>query len=177
MLVFCWYSIHSQEADTNMSLTDTKIRNVKPSNRPIKLSDGGGLHLLVQPHGSKLWRQAYRYTGKQLLLSHGSYPTVSLAQARKARDAAKDLLARGIDPRLSRKAVTGGNTFGEIAQEFIAKVESEGKADATLTKQRWLLEFLLPEFRDRPIDSITAPELLKVLRRGEQREIYETTRR
>jgi integrase len=100
-----------------------------------------------------------------------------LAQARKARDAAKDLLTRGIDPRLSRKTVIGGNTFGEIAQEYITKVESEGKADATLTKKRWLLDFLLPEFENRPIDSITAPELLKVLRRAESREIYETTRR
>src|SRR5215813_8694716 len=84
-------------ADTNM-LTDTRVRGAKPSQRPIKLSDGGGLHLLVQPHGSKLWRLAYRFVGKQKTLSLGVYPIISLQEARERRETAKRLLAKGIDP-------------------------------------------------------------------------------
>jgi integrase len=155
-------------------LTDMLIRKVKPAPTAQKLSDGGGLFLFVPPTGSKLWRQAFRLNGRQLLLSHGAYPAVSLADARKARDTAKDLLARGIDPRL--KNDVGGDTFGEIAKEYLAKVASEGKTLSTLNKKRWQLEFLR-EFEARPISSITAPELLKVLRRAQGREIYETTRR
>ena len=63
--------------DTNM-LNDTRVRNAKRADRPIKLSDGGGLHLLIQPNGSKLWRLAYRFGGKQKTLAIGVYPTVTL---------------------------------------------------------------------------------------------------
>jgi integrase len=158
-------------------LTDMQIRKAKPAAKPRKLTDGGGLFLFIPPNGSKLWRQAYRFGSKQLLLSHGAYPDVSLIAARAARDAARDLLTRGIDPRLARKNDVGGNTLGEIAGEYLSKVESEGEAPATLSKKRWLLEFLLPAFKDRAIASITAPELLNVLRKAQGREIYETTRR
>ena len=72
-----------------MPLTDTAIRNAKPGKKLIKLSDGGGLHLLIQPHGTKLWRMGYRINGKQKTLAFGVYPTVTLAQARVQRDAAK----------------------------------------------------------------------------------------
>ena len=75
-------------------LTDTKIRNAKPGQRPIKLSDAGGLHLLITPRGSKLWRAAYRFGGKQKTLAIGIYPAVSLKAAREQRDEAKRLLAK-----------------------------------------------------------------------------------
>jgi hypothetical protein len=85
-------------------LNDTRVRTAKPGQRPIKLSDSGGLHLLIQPHGTKLWRLAYRFGGKQKTLAFGVYPTVSLADARSRRDEAKTLLARSIDPSVQRKA-------------------------------------------------------------------------
>lgn len=72
-----------------MPLTDTACRNAKATNSPLKLSDGGGLFLLVQPNGSKLWRLAYRYAGKQKLISFGAYPAVPLSDARAGRDQAK----------------------------------------------------------------------------------------
>ena len=94
----CWYSrgllvslLVSHEVhrdDTNM-LNDTRVRNAKPADRPIKLSDSGGLHLLIQPNGSKLWRLAYRFGGKQKTLAIGVYPTVTLKHAREKRDEAK----------------------------------------------------------------------------------------
>src|SRR6516165_8347435 len=111
-------------------LTDMAIRKAKPASSPLKISDGGGLYLHVAPTGSKLWRQAFRLNGKQLLLSHGAYPAISLSDARKLRDEAKDKLARGIDPR--QKVDVGDNTFGETAREYLSKVERESKAAATL---------------------------------------------
>ena len=86
-----------------MPLNDTAIRNAKSGKKPVKLSDGGGLYLLIQPHGTKLWRQAYRINGKQKTLAFGIYPTVSLADARAKRDAAKKLLEDGGDPSVRRK--------------------------------------------------------------------------
>ena len=77
-----------------MALTDVRCRSVKPGARPQKLSDGEGLFLLVQPNGSKLWRLAYRFLGKQKALALGSYPRVTLAEARRKRDDAKRLLVR-----------------------------------------------------------------------------------
>jgi integrase len=162
-------------------LTNTRVRKAKPSLRAIKLSDAAGLHLLIQPHGSKLWRLAYRFAGKQKTLAIGVYPTVTLQEAREGRDAAKRLLASGIDPsvqrRLDKKAVGTGNTFRAIAEEVVAKLEKEGRADATLNKRRWLLEFAYPSLGDRPIGEITALELLSVLRPIEARGRYETARR
>ena len=86
-----------------MPLTDTAIRTQSQRRKSVKLSDGGGLYLLVQPHGAKLWRMAYRFNGKQKPLSFGIYPTVSLADARDRRDAAKKHLEDGVDPSVQRK--------------------------------------------------------------------------
>src|SRR6478672_4021920 len=106
-------------------LTDTRVRNAKAAHRPTKLSDAGGLHLLIQPHGSKLWRLAYRFAGKQKTLAIGVYPTVSLEEARRHRDEAKKLLARSIDPSVQRKAdkyAGKEGTFRVVAEEVIAKM-------------------------------------------------------
>lgn len=88
-----------------MSLTDVMLRNIKPANKVQKISDGEGLYLHVSQTGGKLWRMAYRYAGKQKTLSFGAYPAVSLKQARKRRDEAKELLAAGIDPNTEKKRV------------------------------------------------------------------------
>ena len=79
-------------------LTDTECRTAKPEATPYKKSDGGGLRLLVQPNGSKLWRMAYRFGGRHKELAFGRYPTISLSDAREARDNARKLLAKGTDP-------------------------------------------------------------------------------
>jgi integrase len=162
-------------------LNDTRVRSAKACVRPIKLSDGGGLHLLIQPHGSKLWRLAYRFGGKQKTFAIGVYPTVSLKQAREKRDEAKRLLAANIDPstqrRLERLSASTGNTFRAVAEEVLVKLEKEGRAEATLAKQRWLLEFAYPAIGERPITEITASELLSVLRKVEMRGRFETARR
>jgi integrase len=162
-------------------LNDTRIRITKPCKRPIKLSDSGGLYLLIAPHGSKLWRLAYRFGGKQKTLAIGVYPTCTLKSARDKREEAKRLLAKGIDPsvqrRLDKQITSTGNTFKAVAEEVLAKLEKEQRAEVTLTKKRWLLDFAYPAFGDRRIAEITAQEVLSVLRQVEARGHYETARR
>ncbi len=163
-----------------MPLTDTTARNAKATPNPRKLSDGGGLFLLVQPNRSKLWRLAYRFAGKQKTLALGIYPTVSLAEARSSRDDAKKLLARGIDPSAQRKAnkrAATDNSFRIVAGEVLSKLQREGRAHVTLIKKRWLLDFAFSAFGDRPVAEITASELLALLREIEGRGLYETARR
>lgn len=166
-----------------MPLTDTLIRALKPAASPRKYSDGGGLHLLIPPQGSKLWRMAYRFHGKQKTLALGSYPSVPLADARKKREDAKKLVAVGVDPsqqakldKISKRA-SSASTFGAVADEFLRKIEREGKADATLTKKRWLIDLARTSLGGRPISEITASEILVPLRKVEDRGNYETARR
>lgn len=150
-----------------MPLSDTTIRNTKPRRKPFKLFDGGGLYLLIQPHGTKLWRKAYRINGKHKTLAFGIYPTVSLADARAKRDAAKRVLQDGGDPSVLRKIDKQGrgNSFRLVAGELLDKMKREGRAPATLAKTQWLLDFAFDVIGDRPVAKITAPELLAVLRK------------
>ncbi|MDH6231039.1 integrase [Mesorhizobium soli] len=166
-----------------MPLTDTAVRNLKPANTTKKYSDGGGLHLVVNPTGSKLWRMAYRYDGKQKLLSFGAYPAVSLADARKRREDAKKHLAAGNDPghqvKVERRAkqLSNATTFGAIADEFLLKLEREGRADATMKKKRWLLGMARDGIGSRPITEISAADILASLKEVEAAGNYETARR
>lgn len=166
-----------------MPLTDTAIRNLKPTSTAKKYSDGGGLHLLVNPTGSKLWRMAYRYDGKQKLLSFGAYPAVSLADARKRREDAKRHLAAGNDPghqiKIDRQTrqLSNANTFCAIADELLVKVEREGRADATMKKKRWLLDMARKSIGNRPITEISAADILASLKEVEAAGNYETARR
>lgn len=166
-----------------MPLTDTTIRKTKPGASTVKLSDGGGLQLHVHPNGSKYWRLAYRYGGKQKKLSFGVYPEVSLAEARRRREAARALLREGRDPVVEKqaekaaRAVAAANTFAAIADELLAKNAREGRAEATLSKTAWLLDFARPLIGERPIAEISAAEVLAVLRKVEARGRLETARR
>jgi integrase len=182
LLVFLFLLVsHEPHADDTNMLNDTRVRNAKRADRPIKLSDSGGLHLLIQPNGSKLWRLAYRFGGKQKTLAIGVYPSVTLKRAREKRDEAKRLLADNIDPsthrRLEKLTAASGTTFRAIAEEVLVKLERERRAEVTLAKKRWLLDFAYPAIGERPVAEITAPELLAVLRKVEARGRYETARR
>jgi hypothetical protein len=165
-----------------MALTDTAIRNLKPDNRPYKKSDDRGLYLTIMPEGSKLWRLAYRFAGKQKTLAFGNYPVVTLALAREKRDQAKRLLAQGIDPSEQRKAdkraTAAARTFGEVADEWLAtKREAEDKSESTLKRDRWLVRDWKLQIGGRPIGEIEPPELLAVLRKVQARDHLETVAR
>lgn len=168
-----------------MPLTDTAARNAKPSpdGKDIKLSDGGGLYLLVKPAGQKYWRLNYRYMGKQKTLAAGVYPITTLKDAREAREEAKRLLAQGIDPSTHRqqsKAMSrelASNSFEVIAREWLTKrtpIWSPGNAERV---KRSMEADLFPRLGSRPISEITAPELLGALRKIEERGAVETAHR
>lgn len=166
-----------------MPLSDLAIRTAKPRTKPYKLADEKGLHLRISPAGSKLWRLKYRFAGKEKLLSLGSYPATTLKDARERRDAARRLLEAGVDPGQERKrqkldqAVSAANTFNAIANEYIDKIEREGRASSTIVKVRWFLELLDPSLEARPISDISPQELLAALRKVEARGRLETAQR
>lgn len=158
-----------------MSLTDTTIRTTKPGEKPAKLSDEKGLYLLVSPAGGKWWRMDYRFSGKRKTLSMGVYPDVGLKEARGRRDEARKLLADGIDPgehrkvRKAAKLERTSNSFEAVAREWFAK-HSPNWATTHADKiiQR-LDKDVFSWLGGKPIAEITAPELLTVLRRIENR--------
>jgi len=163
-------------------LTDMKIQKVKRQEKDITLFDGGGLYLLVKPSGGKLWRFKYRFEGKQSLLAFGSYPEISLQDARQKRDEARRQLAKSIDPGAVRKAqkqakTESTETFELIAREWHARFIStwtKGHAETIMSR---LERDLFPWIGKRPIAEIKAPELLGVLRRVESRGALESAHR
>ena len=166
-----------------MALTDTVIRLAKAGVSDRKLADSKGLYLLVTASGSKLWRLKYRIDGKEKKLALGSYPEVGLKEARARRDAARQSAQAGSDPSVVKreariaKRIAAANTFGGIAEEYIAKLEAEGKAAVTIAKTRWLLTKLSPALGTRPIAEISPHELLAVLKKVERAGHRETARR
>ena len=113
-----------------MALTDIKVRTTKPSDKPFKLTDGQGMHLLINPNGSKYWRLQYRFGGKQKVLALGVYPMVSLGEARRKRDEAKKLVSDGIDPSEKKKA-------DKIEQSEALTFESVARDWHTACKRKW----------------------------------------
>ena len=163
-----------------MALTDTAIRNAKPKEKPYKVTDAQGLYLLVNPRGSKLWRVKYRMNGVERKLALGSYPEITLAEARAARDAARRQLAHAVDPNVAKRqarieaSIRASNSFATVAEELIDKKTREGLAEPTLEKMRWFVKLLGPDFGKRPVTDITPQELLHELRKHERRGRLET---
>lgn len=165
-----------------MPLRDLEIRALKPLDRIYKRADERGLYIEVHPGGAKLWRLKYRYLGKEKRIALGSYPQVSLAEARQKREDARRKLADGIDPLAERKqekliaAYNAANSFGDVAKEYIDKMVREGRAETTTTKANWLLEQLAP-IEARPVAELKPVEVLGALKRIEAKGKYETARR
>ncbi len=165
-----------------MSLSELKVRNAKPKEKFYKLADSDGLYLHVAETGGKLWRFRYRFGGKEKLLALGSYPEISLLDARKRRDDARRLLANDVDPGAVRKAqkqakIDETETFEVITREWHERFKTkwtEGHAQKLL---RQLELNIFPWIGTRPIKEIKAPELLAVLRRTESRGVLEGAHR
>lgn len=166
-----------------MALSDIAVRTAKPRAKEYKLSDSGGLYLLITPAGGKLWRLKFRVDGREKKLAIGAYPAIGLSDARKRRDDARELIATGADPSREkqqakhRARVSAANTFGEVASEFIAKRKREGLSKSTAEKSEYYISRMGPIFARFPIAEIAAPDLLAVLRRIEATGNYETARR
>jgi integrase len=163
-----------------MPLTQFAIVNAAPKDKPYKLADGGGLHLLIRPNGSKLWRLRYRFNGQENMLALGQFPSTSLASARTKREEARSLLASGMNPSVKRKldkiasATAARNTFGDVAAEHLANLEANGTAATTMKKNRWMLQKLCGPIAKRPIAEITAAEILDLLKKVEKSGRRET---
>ncbi|MCA2012904.1 integrase arm-type DNA-binding domain-containing protein [Cereibacter sphaeroides] len=157
-----------------MSLTDVACRGAKPdsSGKPIKMYDGGGLHLFVSPSGGKLWRMRYRYEGREKLLSFGPYPEVKLADARALRERAKRTLKEGRDPGANAKAAMfapAGDAFEAVAREWIAaQAEAWTSAHTARIKSRFERD-VFPAIGAVNVAELTAPQILAMLRPVEAR--------
>ena len=150
-------------------LTDTAIRKAKPADKPQRLFDGGGMYLEVSPAGGKLWRLKYRYGGKEKRLALGAYPDTTLADARERRDAARKLLAMGVDPGEQRKAQKAAgeeraaNSFEVIALEWLAVKQPEW-TPGQFGKERDRLEnHVFPRIGALPIANIGVAEIRPLL--------------
>ncbi|MDP3835046.1 MAG: integrase arm-type DNA-binding domain-containing protein [Hydrogenophaga sp.] len=160
-----------------MALTDTTCKNAKcpPDKVRLRLADSGGLYLEVVPTGGKLWRWKYRYGGKEKRLALGSYPAVSLAMARRARDTARDELKTGLDPVAAKKIAKAAheaalaNNFEVVARAWFEHWKGTKTERHSEYVMRRLEADVFPTLGPRPIAAITAPELLAVVKRIEAR--------
>ncbi len=165
-----------------MPLSDAKVRNAKPREKQYKLFDGDGLFLLVTPNGKKGWRFKYRFAGKEKLISFGTYPEVSLSDAREKRLAARKQVAADIDPSQVRRAqqqsaVQELDSFEVVAREWHQKFTPTWTEVHAHTTLRRLERDVFPWLGSLPIAEIKAPDVLKVLRRVETRGALETAHR
>jgi hypothetical protein len=153
-----------------MPLTDVQVRNAKPQDKPIKLFDGGGLYLSVQPTGGKWWRYKYRFLGKQKLLALGVYPDVSLAEARERHAQARKALAAGNDPSEAKKEakriakLNSENTFEALAREWYEQRKHKWTTNYSHSRMERLENHAFPKLGNRPIAEIMVLEPLSVIR-------------
>ena len=166
-----------------MSMSGSAIKALKSRVKPYKIFDGGGLFLLISPNGSKLWRLKFIFAGKEKLLSIGTYPEISLKDARNRRDDAKKLLANGIDPAFDKKQrqnlakQQAADSLKAISDEFLEKITNDGLAEKTIAKNHYLARHLMPDLGNRPISKIEPYEVLAVLKKIERRGKIETAHR
>ena len=166
-----------------MPLTDIAIRSAKPQEKPQRLFDGGGLYLEISPAGGKWWRLKYRFDGKEKRLSLGTYPDIGLKEARERRDGLRRQLANGVDPGINRKmqkearAQRAADSFETIAREWFAmNLPTWAESHASKIIRRLEVD-VFPWLGGKAIAEISAPDVLKVLRRIESRGTLDTAHR
>jgi integrase len=166
-----------------MTLTDTRIRSAKPKAKAYKLSDGGGMYLLVKPDGGRYWRLDYRFVGKRRTLALGVYPIVTLSESRARRQEARKLLAQNIDPVTAKRGakrtvkLASENTFETVAREWLNNQRRRLAPRYCALLLARLEADIFPQIGSRPVAEIDAPELLEALRNVEKRGVIETARR
>lgn len=164
-------------------LKDTTVKSLKSMERPYKMGDSGGLYIYVQPNGSKYWRYKYRFAKREKVLSLGKYPSVSLLEAREKRDQAKKLLSNRSDPSELKKRLRSnieglfGNTFEIITLEWMQNKQNSWTNGHYMSIKRILEVNVFPQIGSRPLSNITAPELLTMIRKVEERGALTLTRK
>ena len=162
-----------------MLLNDRKIRDTAPGAKPVKLTDGAGLFLLVQPSGARWWRMKFYVHGVEKQLSLGVYPTISLKRARERREELRRQVAEGMDPSAVRKAEkrARANTFEAVAREWMDKRKAIWSTEYATNITRRLEQHVYPWIGSKPIKTLTAADVLEVLERIEKRGKAETAHR
>ena len=166
-----------------MALTDTQIRRSKPGDTPYKLSDGHGLYLLVKPNGGRLWRWKFRFDGKEKLMALGTYPELSLADARERHAMARRQLVNGIDPMGERKAektaviVVTEHTFKKIAEQWLEHWRGNKSTRHSETTRNRLKANVYPILGDRPIAEVEPMELVRLAKDIEARGASDMAKR
>ena len=166
-----------------MALTELQIKSFKPKDKLYRIADSGGLCIEITPAGNKHWRWRYNYNGKPQMMALGKYPKVSLAEARKQRDAARDVLESGKHPTREKKAQKirsmheGENTFEAIARKWL-KLKQHGLNEKYRTQCIARMEqHVFPEIGDLPITEITIPDVVHVIEKIANRGTIETAKR
>ena len=163
-------------------LTDSYIKAIKPNGKPNH-ADGGGLVLLLRPNGTLVWRYRYRFAGKANMLSLGNYPEVSLKKAREKHVELKALLEKGINPSLDRQEKrlladqAQENSFQGVALQWFEKWHSGKDQNYTKQVRARLEDDIFPHIGKRPINEITSPLLLTVIKKIESRGALEAAKR
>lgn len=166
-----------------MAIRALEISRLQPRTTAYKVADDHGLYLHIQPSGAKLWRFKFRFRGVEKKLSIGKYPEISLKAAREKRDDARRMLSDGIDPAAAKRqaiveaTIGAATTFRLVADEFIDKMEREGKKAVTIKKARWFRDLVDHDIGHRPVSEITPHEILVSLRKIERKGHHETAQR
>ena len=168
-------------------LKDVQIKKAKPSTKPYKLFDGGGMFLYVPPGGAKLWRWQFRYEGKYQLMSLGRYPAMSLEEARRSHQAEEKILRSGRNPmelrrqeKQSRKeplAAPTANSFAAIEKQWFDHWKAGKQARYIEQMEARIAADILARLGDRPIDAIEAPEIAALAQAIEDRGAHELARK
>ena len=161
-------------------LTDAKVKNAKPKDKPYKLSDGGGLYLLVNPSGSRYWRLKYHFLDKEKTLSIGVYPDVGLASARQVTLSAREEIAAGKDPSREKKLnklKNQNNTFEEVAEDWWNNQKGGWTSDHARRVWISIEKEIIPKIGKITISEITAPECLDIMKRVESRDALDVASR
>ena len=165
-----------------VSLSDAQVSKAKARPGQYALRDGDGLYLLVTPTGGKLWRFDYRYEGKRLTLAIGSYPEITLAEARAKREEHRRQVANGINPNTVKKILrtvktASENSFEAVAREWHAEFKNTWCEKHGFHKLQRLESNIFPWIGKLPIDEITAPQLLAALRIVQKRDALDLAHR
>lgn len=163
-------------------LTDTKVRTAKPRDKVYTMADGGGMYLEVAPSGTKVWRMAYRQqNGKSNRLTFGTYPEISLAEARSKRAVARKQLSESIDPAQRKReekslhATASSLSFEKVAREWLAKTSADRAVTTQQKNTNWLEKNIFPQIGAMPIAAIKPADVLSALRKIEARGAFEST--
>ena len=153
------------------TLTEIALKNAKPGNKRRTMFDGGGLFIVVEPTGGKLWRFQYRFEGKRKLLALGKYPDISLQEARKRHAEARERLTQGIDPSALKKAQKAAgaeraaNSFEVVAHQWFDWWSADKTKHTRKNVMARLQKDIFPWIGKEPVTNITPPMTLSVLRR------------